>query len=408
MHLGRNAVDFTQVRARDLHPDGALDAGREHIDAVADRGHPDVGEPRHLDRAVELRDQLVRRHPRAPLGARLELDRRLEHLERRRIGSGLRAAGLAEHARHFRHRLDHAVGLLQELGRLTRRDAGQRGRHVQEIALVERRHELAADVRRGIEAHDEDRERRDQRGLRKRQYLCQRRPIDRDQPAVERIAALGRNAAADQVAHQHGDQRHRESRGGGHGVGLGVRERREQTPLLSFECKHRHEREGDDEERGEERRADLRRGVADHAPLRRAGELLVRMRVMPGLDVLVRVLDHHHGRVDHRADGDGDAAERHDVGVHALVVHDNEGDQHAEWQRDDRHECGAQVKEKQQAHQRDDDEFLDQLLLQVRYRALDQAGTVVGRHDLDAGRQARLQLLELRLHRVDGLERVLS
>jgi hypothetical protein len=34
---------------------------------------------------------------------------------------------------------------------------------------------------------------------------------------------------------------------------------------------------------------------------------LIRMRVLPGFQLLVRVLDHHHGRIDHRADGDGDA-----------------------------------------------------------------------------------------------------
>ena len=47
---------------------------------------------------------------------------------------------------------------------------------------------------------------------------------------------------------------------------------------------------------------------------------------LPGvaLQVLVRVLDHDDGGVDHRADGDGDAAERHDVGVDPLPAHDDE------------------------------------------------------------------------------------
>jgi hypothetical protein len=42
------------------------------------------------------------------------------------------------------------------------------------------------------------------------------------------------------------------------------------------------------------------------------------------LQLLVRVLDHHDRRVDHRADSDGNPAQRHDVRVHALVVHDDE------------------------------------------------------------------------------------
>ena len=62
---------------------------------------------------------------------------------------------------------------------------------------------------------------------------------------------------------------------------------------------------------------------------------------MPGLDVLVRVFDHHHRRVDHRADGDSDTAERHDVGIDTLVVHDDESDQHAEGQRDDGDETAS-------------------------------------------------------------------
>ena len=59
------------------------------------------------------------------------------------------------------------------------------------------------------------------------------------------------------------------------------------------------------------------------------------MAVMPCLDVLVRVLDHHHCGVDHRTDRYGDAPERHDVRVHPLVIHDDERHQNPEGQRDD-------------------------------------------------------------------------
>ena len=48
----------------------------------------------------------------------------------------------------------------------------------------------------------------------------------------------------------------------------------------------------------------------------RVGRRVAACRRQP-LQVLVRVLDHHDGRVDHRADGDGDAAQAHDVGVDA-------------------------------------------------------------------------------------------
>ncbi len=152
----------------------------------------------------------------------------------------------------------------------------------------------------------------------------------------------------------------------------------------------------------------MRRSVADYVPLRRALELLARMRVMPGLYVLVRVLDHDYRGVDHGADGDRNTAERHDVGVHALVVHDDEGDQHAKRQRDDGDESGAQMEEEQEADERDDDEFLDELLLEVGDGAPDQARAIVGRNDLHSGGQAGLQLLELRLDGTDRFQRVLA
>ena len=103
---------------------------------------------------------------------RLELDRRLDHLHRRRIGRGLGAAHLAEHARDFRDGLDHPVGLLQELAGLAGGQPGQRRRHVQEVAFVERRHEFAA------QAHHRPRGRRE----RQRRHR-ERRPSASDSAA---------------------------------------------------------------------------------------------------------------------------------------------------------------------------------------------------------------------------------
>ena len=61
-----------------------------------------------------------------------------------------------------------------------------------------------------------------------------------------------------------------------------------------------------------------------------APAVLVRQWLL--LDVLVHVFDHHDRRIDHRADGDRDTAQRHDVGVDALQLHDDERDEHAERQ----------------------------------------------------------------------------
>jgi hypothetical protein len=81
--------------------------------------------------------------------------------------------------------------------------------------------------------------------------------------------------------------------------------------------------------------------------------------------VLVRVLDHHDGRVDHRADGDRDAAQAHQVGVHAQQAHGDEGDQHADRQHQDGHQRAAHMHQEDDADQRDDQAFLEQRALEV-------------------------------------------
>ena len=78
------------------------------------------------------------------------------------------------------------------------------------------------------------------------------------------------------------------------------------------------------------------------------------------LEMLVRVLDHDDGGIDHGADGDGDAAQAHDVGVHAQQAHGDEGDQHADRQHDDGHQGAAHMQQEHDADQRDDDAFLEQ------------------------------------------------
>ena len=64
-----------------------------------------------------------------------------------------------------------------------------------------------------------------------------------------------------------------------------------------------------------------RRSASPVSNDRAASAVVARLRVDGALEVLVHVLDHHDRRVDHRADGDGDAAERHDVGADADAAH---------------------------------------------------------------------------------------
>ena len=129
---------------------------------------------------------------------------------------------------------------------------------------------------------------------------------NRGGPSIQRIRLLRPNAPLYQEAHQNRHERDREQRRRRHGEGLGERQRPEQAALLILEREDRQERERDDQEGHEKRRPDLLRGGEDPFPVR---------SVRLALDVLVQILDHDDGRVDHRSDGDGDAAERHDVGV---------------------------------------------------------------------------------------------
>ena len=110
------------------------------------------------------------------------------------------------------------------------------------------------------------------------------------------------------------------------------------------------------------------------------------MRLMPRFQVLVRVFDHDDSGVHHRPDGNGDAAERHDVGIHSLVVHHEESGQHPQRQGHNGYKRRAQVTEKHQADQCDDQKLLDQGALEILYATLDEPRTVVGRYDLNTGR----------------------
>ena len=123
------------------------------------------------------------------------------------------------------------------------------------------------------------------------------------------------------------------------------------------------------------------------------------------------VFYHHHRRIDHRANGDGNAAQRHDVGadaISALVVHDDEGGEYAQRQRDNGHQSRAQVEQENQAHHRHHRKLLQQLETQVVDGPLNQTGAVVHRHNLDAFGQAGLQLLEFGFDSGDRLQRVFT
>ena len=98
-------------------------------------------------------------------------------------------------------------------------------------------------------------------------------------------------------------------------------------------------------------------------PTSTAASMIASLRELAGrqpLEMLVRVLDHDDGGVDHGADRDRDAAEAHDVGADAQRLHGDEGDQHADRQHQDGDQRRAHMQQEDDADHRDDQAFLDQ------------------------------------------------
>ncbi len=179
-------------------------------------------------------------------------------------------------------------------------------------------------------------------------------------------------------------------------------------PSWAWEGEDRHKGEGDDHQAQEQGGTDLRGGFGDDFPVLFAGHLAAGVLMLPTLKMLMSVLNHHHGRIDHGADGDGDAAQGHDVGVDALDAHDDEGEQHPERKGEDGHERGAHVPEEEGADERHHEEFLGEFAGEILDRPIDQLRAVIGGDHLDASWQAALELLELVLDGRDGLAGVLA
>ena len=91
-----------------------------------------------------------------------------------------------------------------------------------------------------------------------------------------------------------------------------------------------------------------------------------------------------------------------------MCGHDDEGDQDAQWQRDDGDHAAPDVEQERDAYEAHDQQLLAEADAQARYRPLDQRSAVVGDLDLDTVGQARLGGLELGLDGADDLERAFA
>ncbi len=128
---------------------------------------------------------------------------------------------------------------------------------------------------------------------------------------------------------------------------------------MGLQREYRQERERDDQKREKQRRADLDSRVHQ----RTLAQLLIHtpMLVFGMLKLLVGILDHHHGRIDHGTDCQRDAAQRQDVCSDPLVIHDDERREDPERKCQDGDQCRSQVKQEDDADDRDNDELFYEL-----------------------------------------------
>src|SRR5205823_1851822 len=170
---------------------------------------------------------------------------------------------------------------------------------------------------------------------------------------------------------------------------------------------HRNEADRDDQQREKERATHAFGRNDDHArALDRARLALVFVAEL--FERLVRVLDHDDRRIHHRADRNRDAAKRHDVRRQIHPPHRDERQDDGDGQRDDRHQRGTHVPEKNDADESDHDAFFNQLFTQRCDRAPDQLAAVVSRHDAHTGWQRRFDLIDFLFDTIDDVERVLA
>ncbi|CZU30534.1 Uncharacterised protein [Enterobacter cloacae] len=132
------------------------------------------------------------------------------------------------------------------------------------------------------------------------------------------------------------------------------------------------------------------------------------MLVIPLFEPFVRVFNHDDGGIHHRADGNGNASQRHNVGVQSLEMHDDKGNTQAKRQRDNRDQRRSNVPQEQGADDGHHDKLFKQFGTQVVDCPIDELAAIVGGHNLNPFRQAGLQRLQLISHRRDDFTRIFA
>ena len=190
----------------------------------------------------------------------------------------------------------------------------------------------------------------------------------------------------------------------------GQRHRREQLALQPLQREQRQEHDGDDGHAGQHGHGDRRDRLADqHGPVLRRGTAccfdgrcarrLIRQR---GL----YVLHHHHRSIHQHAQGDGQAAQAHQVGRQARMAHQQEGGQHGQRQRGRHHQGRPQPAQEQVERDQHQHAGLDQGAHHGARSARDQVAPVVEDLGAHALGQPGSQFVQPRLHGVHQAARI--
>ena len=142
LDLFRLGLNHAKIGTKDLDADLCADAGREHVDAIANRLRPDVGDAWNLQLLIEPGENRVLGEPLGPLVLWLEGDGRLAHVYRSGIGGGLGPSHFSNHHRDRRVGGNDLVLLTKNPGCLGERDARVGDGHEERGLFIERRHEL--------------------------------------------------------------------------------------------------------------------------------------------------------------------------------------------------------------------------------------------------------------------------
>ncbi len=210
-------------------------------------------------------------------------------------------------------------------------------------------------------------------------------------------------AAANKERAQNGDKSDGEDGRRRHRKGLGECQGMEHLAFHPGQCEHGNEREDDDDHGKRDRPPDQARRIERDLPdvLAIAAVLLVVLLGLPN-----HVLGHHDARVNQHADGDRNAAQRHDVRRDACSFHEEKGSQHRERQRDGDHKNAAEVPEEENVRQGDEDDFFNERVAKRVNGVIDEDAAIVERNDLHVRWKPRLNFGDLLLDRVDDFARI--